>query len=197
MNELPVKLCKCGCGGPAPIAKNTDKTRGYRKGEPTRYIRGHNGGKRREMKDGMAKCCGCGKWKSVSDYSVDKRTLLGITGRCRKCDRLRYERLTEEEKKNRSSRNSMNLLLHPQAVRIYSKRYRETHPDRIRRINRKGVHFLKKCYLKRMIRRKSGLRFKEITDEMIDIKRFQLTIKRLIRQLKKGVSDGSDGERDE
>lgn len=38
-----IKLCECGCGLPAPIAKTTDK-RGYGtvKGQPLRFIRGHN-----------------------------------------------------------------------------------------------------------------------------------------------------------
>lgn len=34
------KLCECGCGGLAPIAKQAGD--GYRKGEPKKFIRGHN-----------------------------------------------------------------------------------------------------------------------------------------------------------
>jgi hypothetical protein len=36
------KLCECGCGQPAPIAKTTWKRRGYIKGQPLRFISGHN-----------------------------------------------------------------------------------------------------------------------------------------------------------
>lgn len=36
------KLCECGCGLPAPIAKRTDTAKGHKKGEPTRFIRGHS-----------------------------------------------------------------------------------------------------------------------------------------------------------
>lgn len=35
-------LCQCGCGQPAPIAKVTMRRRGYVKGQPQRYIRGHS-----------------------------------------------------------------------------------------------------------------------------------------------------------
>jgi hypothetical protein len=35
-------LCQCGCGQPAPIAKRTVTSRGRIKGQPMRYIRGHN-----------------------------------------------------------------------------------------------------------------------------------------------------------
>jgi hypothetical protein len=37
-----VKLCECGCGRPAPIAEKTDSAWGYVKGQPKRFIRGHN-----------------------------------------------------------------------------------------------------------------------------------------------------------
>lgn len=35
-------LCQCGCGEPAPIAKRTVTSRGRFKGQPMKYIRGHN-----------------------------------------------------------------------------------------------------------------------------------------------------------
>ncbi|WP_405506414.1 HNH endonuclease [Streptomyces cyaneofuscatus] len=34
-------LCGCGCGEPAPIAKTTMRRRGYIKGQPQKFIRGH------------------------------------------------------------------------------------------------------------------------------------------------------------
>ena len=35
-----IALCECGCGNPAPIAKQVGD--GYRRGEPKRFIHGHN-----------------------------------------------------------------------------------------------------------------------------------------------------------
>jgi hypothetical protein len=35
-------LCQCGCGQKAPISKLTNRRRGYVKGQPQKYIRGHS-----------------------------------------------------------------------------------------------------------------------------------------------------------
>ena len=35
------KLCECGCGQPAPISPYSSAPLGYRKGEPRRFVRGH------------------------------------------------------------------------------------------------------------------------------------------------------------
>lgn len=37
-----MKSCECGCGNPAPIASKTNSKSGYLKGEPMRFINGHN-----------------------------------------------------------------------------------------------------------------------------------------------------------
>lgn len=37
-----IKLCECGCGQPAPIAKKNDSWNGYVKGQPLRFIQGHS-----------------------------------------------------------------------------------------------------------------------------------------------------------
>jgi hypothetical protein len=37
--------CHCGCGELAPIAPRTSTTRGWIKGQPQRYLRGHSGHK--------------------------------------------------------------------------------------------------------------------------------------------------------
>jgi hypothetical protein len=39
----PSGLCMCGCGQPAPLARQTDRKYGYVRGKPLRYVRGHVG----------------------------------------------------------------------------------------------------------------------------------------------------------
>lgn len=36
-----VKLCECGCGGAAPLAKQSHVQKGHVKGQPVRFIKGH------------------------------------------------------------------------------------------------------------------------------------------------------------
>jgi hypothetical protein len=39
--DQPVKLCECGCGQPAPIAKQTNTITGEVKGQPKRFVQYH------------------------------------------------------------------------------------------------------------------------------------------------------------
>lgn len=43
MPDSTLKLCECGCGQPAPIAKRTDSRHSYVKGQPVRFVCGHHG----------------------------------------------------------------------------------------------------------------------------------------------------------
>lgn len=40
--EIPYGHCHCGCGNLTPIAQSSDKTRGWIKGQPIKFIRYHN-----------------------------------------------------------------------------------------------------------------------------------------------------------
>lgn len=40
-DERGLGLCLCGCGGRPPIATRNDKSKGYVKGQPMRFVRGH------------------------------------------------------------------------------------------------------------------------------------------------------------
>jgi hypothetical protein len=41
-SQAELRSCECGCGLPAPIATRTDSRRGHIKGQPVRFISGHN-----------------------------------------------------------------------------------------------------------------------------------------------------------
>lgn len=62
-DDESVKLCECGCGRPAPLARKTERKRGWVKGQPIRFIQGHNAGSgvpvAVQPTDGRC-ACGCG-----------------------------------------------------------------------------------------------------------------------------------------
>src|SRR6266852_2886597 len=41
---MKIKRCECRCGKPAPIARQTNTSKGYVKGQPMRFVHGHTGG---------------------------------------------------------------------------------------------------------------------------------------------------------
>lgn len=69
-------LCLCGCDQPAPLARQTDARKGYVKGQPARFVPGHNARLVAEA-DWLAKDCGhsthCWVWqrgKTSAGYGV-------------------------------------------------------------------------------------------------------------------------------
>ena len=89
----PSGLCMCGCGMPAPLSRDNDATRGFVKGEPMLYIRGHKG--RRLGPKLTCSVDGCsrpsnargmcsvhyGRWKTYGDPLVVLRRDLPIDER--------------------------------------------------------------------------------------------------------------------
>lgn len=78
-------LCECGCGQPAPIAKRNRKSIGHVKGQPLRFIAGHDARKRAEEQrartqleleqyDGDGLCqCGCGEKAPIAQITNRSR----------------------------------------------------------------------------------------------------------------------------
>lgn len=79
------KLCECGCGRLAPIAQRNDATKGYVKGRPTRFIRGH--ANRKDIPDYVVDEDGCWIWQR----GVNPVSGYGMLGR-RWAHRAMYER---------------------------------------------------------------------------------------------------------
>ena len=77
LNEI--KLCECGCGNPAPIVNHTDRRLGNIKGQPCRFISGHNGCLHRpsgcvhEPKHAKGLCMNC---YSAAHYAANAQARL-------------------------------------------------------------------------------------------------------------------------
>lgn len=75
-NEIPRGYCQCGCGQKTPLAKQTNKKRGWVKGEPLRFIFGHQFGRVAETITGNTTglcLCGCGQPAPIAKGTNKKR----------------------------------------------------------------------------------------------------------------------------
>lgn len=91
------KPCECGCGEPTTLAKQTDRRRGRVKGEPLRFINGHNTRKNTaeqfEAKLAPPNGDGCILWTAALDNHGYGNYHTGMAGRTRKAHRFAYERI--------------------------------------------------------------------------------------------------------
>ena len=71
-----MKLCECGCGKPAPIPKRNRHDLGFVKGQPIRFIRGHNYNPP-PINEGEKN----GKWKGGRAEGIGYTRILITTGK--------------------------------------------------------------------------------------------------------------------
>jgi len=86
--DEPIKLCECGCGEPAPVALSS--RRGYRRGDPMRFKRGHFSRTEAAAKPPVHIGPANGKWRG-DQVSIPKMHEYVIryhpkTGKCENCD---------------------------------------------------------------------------------------------------------------
>lgn len=86
-----MNLCQCGCGQPAPVAPKSCRRRGYVKGQPYRFIRGHQQRGRPLSPEHRAKIADAKRGRPVSD---EQRARLASYNR---------NRVTSEETRRRMS----------------------------------------------------------------------------------------------
>lgn len=93
----PSGLCQCGCGQPAPLARQNHTKMGYVKGQPVRFIAGHNNKtpEHRELASRARReaarkiresipppnpsglcLCGCGEITPLATYTCRKRQVV-------------------------------------------------------------------------------------------------------------------------
>lgn len=76
-------FCECGCGEKAPIVTHTSKKRGRVKGQPGRFISGHNG--RKQWIDAGRECSRCGEFKPWDEFHDLASSVRGKRPDCKKC----------------------------------------------------------------------------------------------------------------
>jgi 5-methylcytosine-specific restriction endonuclease McrA len=88
-------LCECGCGQFTFLAPRTSAEKDWVKGEPKRFVHGHN--RRRERLTPATKLCQvCSTQKPAEQFYVDKSKADGLSHACRECTKARSQTWHEE-----------------------------------------------------------------------------------------------------
>ena len=102
--NIPKGLCQCGCGKTTAIATRNRKNLGWIKGEPLRYLRGHNNLAERgpETEEDMKWCGSCKTVQPIENFAKNKSQSDGMQGFCRSCGKIKQSewRIENREKAN-------------------------------------------------------------------------------------------------
>lgn len=88
MTDIEFGKCQCGCNLPVSLARDNDISKGYKKGQPVKYVRGHHNRKVVDLFDPEED--GCWDWRgtiNMKGYGV-------FSGR--EAHRIVYELLVDE-----------------------------------------------------------------------------------------------------
>jgi len=142
-------------------------------------------------------CLKCGKEKPLNDFHKKFENKDGFNSRCKIC-RNEYGR--KYRKKNQIKLISYNKLYREQNQDYYlkyKKKYREQNQDKIFEYNKKygkqNIDKIKDNYIKRLLYGNSGIKFQDITSELIEAKREQIKLFRLIKQIKNELRNENKG----
>lgn len=154
----------------------------------------------------LKQCTRCGIIKPSADFPRNKRCTSGTISKCRTCksDLAKQARLgqnrqaiLEKEAKwrelNRDKKainNKKWVAANPDKVHEQRRRWREQNPDATVRSSLKAREQLARSYVARRL----GLAIADAPPEMIDLKREQLQIHRLTKELNEALTEATKGE---
>ena len=119
--------CKCGCGEDAPIADRTDRSRSRVKGEPLRFVHGHN--RRLPRVTPEAKPCSrCGETKSADAFYRDKSKATGLSAECRTCRKEGAKRWARENPERHRALHTAWVAANPERHNESKMRWQKANP---------------------------------------------------------------------
>lgn len=86
---IPKGVCQCGCGRETPIAPRNRKALGWVKGEPLKFLRGHNARYTHGPETGPDEkwCARCDTVKPRTEFFKAASQVDGLQGHCKECMR--------------------------------------------------------------------------------------------------------------
>ena len=122
-------------------------------------------------------CSTCGETKSLDNYYKDKRASDGLVFQCKKCYGIRMKKHNSKPssmEKRRIFQRKMSKT--PKAMKYFAKYHKKWRKER---------SFDNDAYISRLITQKSPeLEKKDITKEMLELKRKHLKIYRALKKMR-------------
>ena len=106
--------CACGCGRQTSLAPHTDKKRGWIKGQPTRFIRGHSSVSHGfpKAKEGYKWCCGCRQEKPKTEFHKGRYQPDKLSSRCKSCASTDASKIEPHRKREYQLKNRYGIDSH-------------------------------------------------------------------------------------
>ena len=126
VNErAPPGYCECGCGQLAPLAQKTNAAKGWVKGQPLRFVHGHNRRKPRGLVE--KECTYCGEVKPVGDFYEHAISYDGLRSNCITCER-RQMRANYQRNRPQRQMQAKQRRHGPERERVQN--WKSTNPER-------------------------------------------------------------------
>ena len=211
--EIPYGYCHCGCGEKTNISKGSHEHRGYSKGQPLKFIHGHNTSK--------PKLLFCKNGHERTPENVFKSN-----GGCKQCQYERLKNLPEHKKeeakqtrnewriKNKVERRQYNnergkKLYHKNLEKsrfmANSRRLKNPESYKLSRLksSKKATETISDNYVKQVIccnsSQNAGLKIdrRDIPPEVIELKRMMIQLTRAKRAYLKGERSNGYNENEQ
>lgn len=93
---IPYGLCQCGCGQKPELAKATRPDRHQVKGEPLRFVWGHQSRRYPMPPEGFRRCSLCGEVKPHDGFYKSQKRPQGLQKHCKVCSKAIHDRWKEQ-----------------------------------------------------------------------------------------------------
>lgn len=119
--------CACGCGQPVPARKASNLSKGWKLGDPCKFVAGHSNRLRaRKSINGRFLCPKCQTLKAPDGFHKDANRPHGIYIHCKKCQAARAKTRYQIERDQIIQRTARYNRENPDVTAKAMKRYRET-----------------------------------------------------------------------
>jgi len=138
-------------------------------------------------------CKECGEEKEIEEFVKDKTCKYGYAWDCKECRSLHERKYRQDNKEEIAIRRKCRYQKNKEYVKRYGEKYRINNKAEInkrqRTYNRKARKDLKRVYVKDQIK-KMGVENKDITPQMIELKRELMLFHRLLKEVSNGINGG-------